>query len=752
MIPSETDQVQGCLDAEAVLSTLSPDGPIAASFTGFESRKEQHLMMRNVLDAYNLEHIALIEAGTGTGKSLAYLIPAMLWAVETNRRTVISTNTITLQEQLLHKDIPFIEKSLKLDIKTVLVKGMQNYLCLRKMEEVAHDFLLFSKEENEELQKIEKWNENTKDGSRSSLPFSLSHAVWDKVCADSDTCNRNACPYFQKCHFFKARRQAEEAQILVVNHHLLFADLVCRETSAVAKNQTGILPDYHAVILDEAHHIEDIATEYFASRINQLSLLKLLNALSTEKTRTTPGKLAFIKQKIHEHFAHASMEISSLHNRLLIDIPGMRRDLTSRIHEAFGAYLHFLQAMQPVNAKIEGVSGEDKLRILPDHYLHSCWKEQVIPNTLELSSALLRFTQGITALLKDIKNQKNTKLDEQIKNAVFEIQNLVLKLENAEKAIFQFVNEVVSIDKVRWIELQTLKTTINTTLVDTKLDIADLLGTHLFKKFPTIILCSATLTTDHHFQYIRSRLGLTSSHLQTREIKEYCYDSPFNFSTQAMLVLPTDLPGPSDPGFIQAASHSIWEALLGSRGNAFILFTSYKMLEECFELLKDRLREKKYPALKQGSENRQMLLHQFKTTDHSVLFGTDSFWEGVDVVGDALRCVIIVKLPFKVPSEPLFQARSEAITERGGNAFMEYSLPQAIVKFKQGFGRLIRNKTDRGCIVCLDNRVTKKQYGQLFLNSLPACQKNFVPGSLIRQQMSDFYHRTQNLLNETRKR
>ncbi len=729
------------LDVKAALGILGPDGPLAHLLKGFEPRREQQQMMHNILDAYNMRHIALIEAGTGTGKSLAYLIPAMLWAAQTKERTVISTNTITLQEQLLHKDIPLIEKALKLDLKSVLVKGMHNYICLRKLEETHQEFLLLSPQEAEELQKIDAWKEQTHDGSRSSLSFAPSSALWEKVAAESDTCNRNSCPYFQQCHFFKARRQASEAQILIVNHHLLFTDLVRRAENDNYKDP-AILPNYNHIILDEAHNIEDIATDYFAARVSQMDVMRLMARITAEKGGKMQGKLPLIKEKIVSHYRNdLSQSVSSIHNRLTIDLPGMRRDLLQLTHEAFGAFFDFVQTLHTQHHGDEQPQGENKLRIMPHHLKLPYWKERLLPKAKECSLAIQRYTQALNALQKDVKQLNNPALEDQLKGIIFEIEALASRLNSFSAIIDAFFADTLPTDKVRWIEVQPLKTMINTALVDANLDISKILVDFLFSKFSTVVLCSATLTTAQHFRFIRSRLGLTPD-LIHRQVKEYIYESPFDFEQQVMLAIPSDIPSPSDPTFVQAAAEKIWQTLQSSRGNAFVLFTSYTMLKMCFELLERRLRELRYNPLKQGDDDRQSLLNKFKNTDRSVLFGTDSFWEGVDVVGDALRCVIIVKLPFKVPSEPIIQARSEAITARGGDPFMEYSLPQAIVKFKQGFGRLIRNRRDRGCIVCLDNRLTTKRYGQLFINSLPQCQKAFMPNNTMQTHMVDFYRRT----------
>jgi ATP-dependent DNA helicase DinG len=728
------------VNIESALDVIGAAGPFAKSLNGFEVRQEQKEMMRNVLEAYQGDQVALIEAGTGTGKSLAYLIPALLWAKSTGERTVISTNTITLQEQLLQKDIPLILSTLNLSLKAVLVKGMHNYLCMRKFFETQQELLLLHSNEAEEMRKIEVWQENTKDGSRASLPFAPSSSVWEKVCAENDTCNRNACPYFQQCHFFKARREASEAQILIVNHHLLFADLVLRSDTDNFKDP-AVLPPYTRIILDEAHNIEDIATDYFASRISQMDLMRLTARLAAEKKGETHGKLPLLRDKIAGHYRKEfSEEVKSILYRLNNDLPGLRRDLLHLSQELFGACFEFTQAC--TSSASEEQQGESKLRLLQYHHTHPLWEGKLIPYSKALCESIKKYALALVALTNDLKLLKNPALDELVKGICHEIIALSGRLMEASCAVERFASAPIPLEKVRWIELQQFKTMINTALVDADLDISKVLVEKLFNKFSTIILCSATLTTNKEFGFIRNRLGLTTEQFPDRAIREYIYDSPFDYQKQAIVAIPTDIPNPADPAFVHAAAEKIWQAVQSSQGNAFVLFTSYTMLKTCFEKLERRLKENRFHPLKQGDDDRQTLLSKFKTTNYSVLFGTDSFWEGVDVAGDALRCVIIVKLPFRVPSDPLIQARSEAISAKGGDPFMDYSLPQAIVKFKQGFGRLIRNRRDRGCIVCLDTRLITKRYGQLFLSSIPNCQQVFASGNDLQMHMKDFYRRT----------
>lgn len=730
---------------DKVLKLVQHDGLLSRNWKGFEPRAQQQDMMANVLDAYQEDRIALIEAGTGIGKSIAYLIPALLWAARRNERTVISTNTITLQEQLIHKDIPNLMNALNLKLKAVLVKGMNNYICLRKLEDSQAELRLFPTEESEEMQKIEAWrHQQAGDGSRSELPFVPSPAVWDRVGAESEACSHHECPYYQQCYFFKARRQASDAQILVVNHHLLFADLFRRGDTDNYSNPS-LLPVYKRVILDEAHHIEDIATEYFAARLHRLEMMRILGRLSSERQNKPFGKLPLLKEKLQLLYNKAPpRDVSSVLTKLTIDLPALRRQLNDRINETFEGFIHFLDHLrQPASSSAEeNAQPESKLRILKEHHEHAKWSEDIIPRTEQLITALKQYAQGLNGLESDLKMIENDRLQEQTKGLRLDIQSLVMRLESAIYLLHHFIKPSQDPNKVRWIETQKLKVLTNLHLVDADLDVSKALVNFLFSKFPTIVLCSATLTSNKSFSFIRQRLGLDHNLLAERPITEHIYDSPFNYQKQALLAVPTDMPLPSHPEFNQMAYENIWKAVQASHGNAFVLFTSYSMLQSCYEAISARCKEQGYRIFKQGEDNRQSLLNQFKKTDHSILLGTDSFWEGVDVAGDALRCVIIVKLPFKVPTEPIIQARTEAIFNQGREPFLEYSVPHAIVKFKQGFGRLIRHQWDRGCIVCLDTRLISKGYGKLFLNSLPNCDKIFTDSLTLQKRMAEFYRRT----------
>ncbi len=718
---------------ETLQKILSPDGALSRLITGYEIREPQQKMLGDVVEALDTNKIAIIEAGTGVGKSMAYLLPSLLWAIKHKERVVISTNTITLQEQLLNKDIPLAQKSLGSRIKAVLVKGMSNYLCMRKLEEAKLEKRTLPDNEHEQLSHIEDWAELTVDGTLSDLTITPSYHVWEKVCAEADTCSFRKCPHYDNCHFFRARKEADTAQVLISNHSLLFADLALREQN----QEGGLLPDYRRVVLDEAHRIEDAATSFFADRISYISLMRLMGRLGTDRQ----GKLAVLKDRVMFHYAKQTPNaVVPILSRLNIDIPALRRDLQSHLANFFTALIAF--------AKKQQGDGEIKLRLLPSHYASRSWKEEMIPLTSAAIDGGKKYLQSANQLLTELINIDDPQLQEKTESSRLEIQALLNRLAQGMETIEAIMLKECPRDRVRWIETNTLKSSTNVHLIQAPLEIGELMARNLFNPFETTILTSATLSTNKNFQYFRERIGLTKEYLDDPEIIERQYQSPFDYPNQAKLIIPQDIPDPQDPLFFDQAVIAIWEAIKASRGNAFVLFTSYGMMEKCAKALREQLQKHRFPLFKQGSTSRKEILEQFKSTNYSVLFGTDSFWEGVDVAGDALRCVILVKLPFRVPSEPLMQARTEHMKDKGLDPFRNYHLPSAIVKFKQGFGRLIRHKKDRGCIICLDSRLITRPYGKQFLNSLPPCNSSIINLKELSNEMELFYKQTYKLIKQ----
>ncbi len=711
------------LQEELIDLVFSQKGLLGSFLKEFEERIGQKQMASQIVSSFEKEGVALIEAGTGIGKSLAYLVPAIYWALKFHEKVVISTHTIALQEQLIYKDIPFLLKTMNVDLKSVLVKGMGNYLCLRKLHELRHQPLLFSDVESRQVELIEQWSEKTACGSRSEIPFSILPSTWEKVFAESDSCNHIHCPQYKQCFFFKARQEAVDAQLLIVNHHLLLADLNSKMKEGF-REEKAIIPPYNRLVIDEAHHLEQIALESFAASVDRVFLIRLLNRIFSE-THPERSRLTLIRTD------GKSLPLE-LQHKLDLAIPLQKKECIARVEEAFSSLVFFMQTIFHENTNR---SRDWKKRITQDILEHPAWEESLKTPFNQLISQLRSLSQSLSGLEGDLETFKGSSIYEKMHIHALEIRSLAVRLEEAAEIIDTFFNDKKLDKRVRWVEIN--PSTI--TLVDATLDISSLLREHLFAKLKTAVLCSATLTTNQTFSFTKERLGLTSL---KKAVTEKTYDSPFDYANRTLLVVPTDIVAPTDPLFIHQVIEAIHHAIKSSSGNAFVLFTSYDMLQTCYEKVSIQPGLEKYSFLKQGQLARHQLLEKFKKTNGSVLFATNSFWEGVDVPGEALRCVIIVKLPFQVPTEPVYQAYSESLEKEGKNPFVYYAIPQAVIKFKQGFGRLMRKKNDRGCIVCLDNRLVTKPYGKSFLNSLPPCRTSFVPLDKAWEEMRLFYRQT----------
>jgi len=648
---------------------FQPDGLIARRLSRYESRPEQVRMASAVAEAIADQSHLVVEAGTGVGKSFAYLVPGILAAAERQQqndnekfRIVISTHTISLQEQLISRDVPFLNSILPVEFSAVLVKGRGNYISLRRLQNASDKGrTLFESEEQRQLKQISDWASETYDGSLSDLGFTPLGTVWDEVRSEHGNCLGKKCPTFKDCFYYRARRRVWNADVLIVNHALFFADLALRREGA------NVLPDYQVAIFDEAHTLEDVAAAHLGMSVSTGQFTYLFNKLYND--RTHKGLL----------LQHSLLEAQELVMRLRLLVDELFDEL-DQWREKSAAQNG--RARKPLNIP-NPVSSE----------LHDL-------------SLILRTHAG------ELENETQ-KLD-------FHSAADRLDLLGASLTIWLKQRQE---DAVYWIETSGQKRQ-NTKLMSSPIDVGATLRDELFSAVPSVILTSATLAVGQKdFSFFRNRIGLTKS----RELK---LGSPFDYQKQAALVFPDAMPDPGEsPGeYEQVVIERIRQHLDDVPGGAFVLFTSYKMLQSCARKLTIWFAERNQLLLCQGAGlQRSTLIERFRKDGQAVLFGTESFWQGVDVPGDALKNVIITKLPFSVPDHPLLEARVERIREQGGNPFTQYQVPEAAIKLRQGFGRLIRTATDSGQVVILDPRIRTKPYGRIFLESLPDCRRVIAP-------------------------
>jgi ATP-dependent DNA helicase DinG len=688
-------------------SYYAPTGLLASSLKGYEFRDEQVRMAFLATEAFNENKVSLIEAGTGTGKSLAYLLPAALWAVRNKERVIISTNTINLQEQLIRKDIPFLQRHADINFKAILVKGRSNYLCKRKLSGIRHEPTLFPDESAEELKAIIAWSEKTVEGCRSDLSFLPRQEVWEELCCEADQCSRIKCPNYAGCFFFTARREAASADLLVVNHALLMADVVVRMETGY--DSSAILPPFKRLICDEGHHLEDVATSHFASQLSRQGISKLIGKLQHPKKQgrgILPQLSNMLAREIPEELEALYLAIAAILEDRLIPDRGKLADSLNRVMDLVGASLI-------AHLKRSGsTQGEHTLRLTSAIYSAPAWKE--IENS---ATGLARDISTYAAAIKECCRACE-KLPEDIAarfvGIITDMKGIRGRLETAASNLLFFCEQDEKY--CRWIEVHKGGKGLSVKLCLAPLEVAASLRKAVFEKFKTVIITSATLAVGDKFSYLKKRVGIDQ--LPPDRVNELLLASPFDFARQAFVGIPSNLPEPNSPAFAAAIETFLLNAVQITQGRAFILFTSYELLSRVYEKLKGPIEKLGLTPLRQGEASRHLLISRFKKEKNGVLFATDSFWEGVDVQGKALELVVITRLPFRVPTEPLLEARAEHISGEGGDPFREYTVPQAVIKFKQGFGRLIRSRDDRGAALVLDVRVLTKNYGRSFLKAL----------------------------------
>ncbi len=720
------------LDPARIDAILGTKGEVAQQLKGYEDRPEQLRMALCVAEAFNRGQLAVIEAGTGTGKSLAYLVPALLWALNNGERVVVSTNTINLQQQLISKDLPLLQRATGLEFRAVLVKGRSNYLCHRRGAEAGREPGLFASSEETELQSILQWGEATNDGSRDDLSFNPTPSVWEEVCCEADQCSRVRCRDYGRCFFHKARRQAAQANLLVVNHALLLSDLALRQQTD-NYNATAVLPPFGRVVIDEAHHLEDVATNYFSSKVTRFGFARTLNRLRHPR-KPDKGLLPRFMSQLAKELPDSFDELyRGIHERVET-MQVLRQKLLDEAIEA----LELVGQRLATELKQEVRDGfEIRHRLKTDFLETGCWDEIVglIKPLLKQSTGLARKLDGLLKQCEELPDDVTDKLS----SPLVDLAGIARRLDGIATDLTLFLG--VSTENCVWIEVARGRIGrsrgLVTRLCSAPLEVGKGLNEALYERFKTVVMTSATLSVAGRFDYFCERTGLGLA--EPIRLQSLVLASPFDYESQALVAVPTDIPEPGRPGFAEAVAELTEKALLLAGGRSFALFTSYQLLHNVYEQVAPILEAHKIHSFRQGSENRHNLLKRFAEDETSVLFGTDSFWEGVDVPGRSLEQVVITRLPFRVPTEPVLQARAEALEARGQDPFMKYTVPQAVIRFKQGFGRLIRNRSDRGVVLILDSRVVRRGYGRTFLRSLPEARTLTLPAAELLPQIASFF-------------
>ena len=640
---------------------FAPAGVLSKTHPAYEFRRGQLQMAQSVEEAIAENRHLIVEAGTGTGKTLAYLLPV----IRSGKRVIISTGTKNLQEQLFLKDVPFLERALFGDAEGKLsvcyMKGRNNYLCRKKLYDLTNEPILSGLEEIEQFGAIAAWEKTTSTGDRAELAeLPEASGLWHKLDARSDTCTGQKCKEYQRCFITEMRRRAAESDIVIVNHHLFFADLAIKLEAENAPD-AGVLPDCGVVIFDEAHELEEVAGNYFGISVSNTRMEELasdIERLLQREKLYTPGISSAIGSLRERSQLFFSL-VPAGEGRFSFD---SRKEFLEENGEEYDA---LNQSLRRIDAELEQ-----------------------LPQKPEQVFSLARRAQQLQVQLSFVMEDENP-------NTVFWIERRGFRGAPPPQR--------------RSSEPQPRGRT-NVFLQATPIEVGQILRECLWSKMETAVLTSATLAVGGGFDYIRQRLGLDHA-------RESIVPSHFDYQSQVILYVPPDLPDPRTPQFVAQASDRIKRLLEITRGRAFVLFTSYAQMNDIYDRLLGVL---DFPMLKQGDAPKSVLLDEFRITPHAVLFGTSSFWQGVDVQGEQLSCVIIDRLPFAVPSDPVVAARVRAIDAAGGNAFFEYQVPSAVITLKQGFGRLIRSLHDRGLLALLDNRILKKQYGKVFVESLPS--------------------------------
>lgn len=715
-------RAQEALDPVETARALAPGGHVAQVLGQFEDRPTQRDMASYVADTYNEGGVSLLEGGTGVGKSFAYLVPALLWARQNAERTVVSTNTINLQEQLVGKDLPLLARAFGEPEPTfALLKGWRNYICLARLElAAAGQTSLLENGREAELEMLRAWARRTADGSLADLPDEPSDDVWDEVAAEPDLCTRLECPHFDQCFVFAARRRAADADVVVVNHHLLASDLAVRRVQENWQD-AAVLPPYRRLVIDEAHHLEDTAADHLGSDVTARGLVRQLGRLERNGRGLIPALVAELRAR-DDTLSRATVDL--LHLGLLPEVAAAK----GHAERLFGILI--------------GRLGPTGVLRLDDAFASDPIWHQGLAVTLDnLVGVLGRLRDGVEMVAERL--ELSTEMDRRAQR-LQELRGVVRRLQAAVDGLLLALRPQPGMPVVRWIERRGTRPIgalpYSVALAAVPLDLAPVLRETLFDRVETVVLTSATLAAGSDFTFLKERLGLELPPALAKY--EAILESPFDYQEQCLFAVPTDAPDPrsDEAGHDAAVARIAIDLAEMADGGMFVLFTSHAALRRAAGTLRAALGGRRL-VLVQGEGQRDHLLRRFRDSGTAVLLGTDSFWEGVDVPGQALRVLVLAKLPFKVPNEPLTAARLERLAEQGVDGFRHYLLPHAALKLKQGFGRLIRSRTDFGVVVLTDHRVVTRTYGETLLAALPPARRLIAPWAEIRAEAEEFFAR-----------
>ena len=720
------------VDAEHVRWLLGPDGPFARKLPGFESRPGQIEMAAEVAGALNDDRVVACEAGTGVGKSFAYLVPSILWAVANRDRVIVSTGTINLQEQLVAKDLPFLREVLPVGFDFTLLKGRSNYACKRKLSELPEELSLFADQPRDQdmLGELIEWAKTSKGGSLSDLGWTPPGRVWEKAMSETDKSLKTQCRFYDECFYYQARRRASRAQVVVVNHHLFFADLAVRRQYGNWQFD-AILPVYSRVVFDEAHHLEDVASEHLGSRFSRLGVRQRLGRMRSKEGQR--GTYVLIARKLRSHDDPVAAE------KIEGECASEVREMAVVIEDLFDE-IDELVASERDAGRLDASShergGRIKLRYRAESRLVEFWDQAV---------SILHRVRGSLERVARVNDRahdliRDARVGEDVNRALeLEVEAFGNRLQSFIAAVERFC-DLDDATHVRWLDTADGATASESGAIgfaSVPVSVAAELQSSLFQRVQSIVMTSATLSVAGNADFLGERVGFVGLPDERFAFREH--PSPFDFARQVLLAVPTDIPDPTQSAFEDRLPDLLLRLIDASGGRAFVLFTAYGLLRRMYARLEAPVTARGLRPLAQGDAQRSEILQRFIDSRCGVLFGTDSFWEGVDVKGRALEQVIITRLPFRVPTEPLQEARLERIRERGEDPFSQFTVPQAVLRFKQGFGRLIRAQSDRGVVTVLDRRLLTKSYGRVFLKSLPPTMWCAAGTDSVVERIAEFF-------------